>query len=184
MMMSSTLPTVSFASLTTDASDHLAGAIAGRNLYDVDLRELNGLWCALGQNERRRGKGGRRGNGSSSKHKTHEEPPDLVMLLNGVSSRSFQPILRRGSNCPLAVSFLLRATPRRSRKENAMNWDRVEGNWKQVTGKVKEKWGKLTDDDLTVINGKQDQLVGRVQERYGIAKDEAERQVKEWADRM
>jgi uncharacterized protein YjbJ (UPF0337 family) len=48
---------------------------------------------------------------------------------------------------------------------------------------VKEKWGKLTDDDLTVINGKQDQLVGRVQERYGIAKDEAERQVKEWADR-
>jgi uncharacterized protein YjbJ (UPF0337 family) len=46
--------------------------------------------------------------------------------------------------------------------------------------------GKLTDDDLTVINGKQDQLVGRVQERYGIAKDEAEaeRQVKEWADSM
>jgi uncharacterized protein YjbJ (UPF0337 family) len=57
-------------------------------------------------------------------------------------------------------------------------------NWKQVTGKAKEQWGKLTDDDLTVINGKQDQLVGRVQERYGIAKDEAERQVKEWADRM
>ncbi|HEY1859153.1 MAG TPA: CsbD family protein [Gemmataceae bacterium] len=54
-----------------------------------------------------------------------------------------------------------------------MNWDRVEGNWKQVTGKVKEQWGKLTDDDLTVINGKQDQLVGRIQERYGVAKDEA-----------
>src|SRR5260370_38055924 len=63
-----------------------------------------------------------------------------------------------------------------------MNWDRVEGNWKQITGKVKEQWGKLTEDDLTVINGKQDQLVGRVQERYGIAKDEAERQVKDWAD--
>jgi uncharacterized protein YjbJ (UPF0337 family) len=49
---------------------------------------------------------------------------------------------------------------------------------------VKEKWGKLTDDDLTTINGKQDQLVGRVQERYGIAKGEAERQVKEWSDGM
>ena len=49
---------------------------------------------------------------------------------------------------------------------------------------MKEQWGKLTEDDLTVINGKQDQLVGRVQERYGIAKDEAERHVKEWADRM
>jgi uncharacterized protein YjbJ (UPF0337 family) len=66
-------------------------------------------------------------------------------------------------------------------KENAMNWDRVEGNWKQFTGKVKEKWGKLTEDDLTVINGKQDQLVGRIQERYGIARDEAERQVRKWA---
>ena len=64
-----------------------------------------------------------------------------------------------------------------------MNWDRIEGNWKQLTGKVKEQWGKLTEDDLTVINGKQDQLVGRVQERYGIAKDEAERQVKDWENR-
>ena len=50
-----------------------------------------------------------------------------------------------------------------------MNWDRVEGNWKQFAGKVKEKWGKLTDDDLQVIDGQQDQLVGRIQERYGIA---------------
>ena len=50
-----------------------------------------------------------------------------------------------------------------------MNWDRVEGNWKQFSGKVKEKWGKLTDDDLTVINGKQEQLVGRRQGRGGEA---------------
>ena len=42
-----------------------------------------------------------------------------------------------------------------------MNWDRVEGNWKQFTGKVKEQWGKLTDDDITVISGKQEQLVGQ-----------------------
>jgi uncharacterized protein YjbJ (UPF0337 family) len=69
-------------------------------------------------------------------------------------------------------------------EESAMNRDRIAGNWKQTTGKVKEQWGKLTDDDLTVINGQQDQLVGRIQERYGIAKDEAERQVKEWADRL
>jgi uncharacterized protein YjbJ (UPF0337 family) len=65
-------------------------------------------------------------------------------------------------------------------KEDEMNWDRVEGNWKQFTGKVKEKWGKLTEDDLTVINGKQDQLVGRIQERYGVAKDEAQKQVNTW----
>jgi len=58
-----------------------------------------------------------------------------------------------------------------------MNWDRIEGKWKQYSGKMKEKWGKLTDSDLDVIKGRKDQLVGKIQERYGIAKDEAEKQV-------
>jgi len=64
-----------------------------------------------------------------------------------------------------------------------MNWDRIEGNWKQFKGQLKEGWGKLTDDDISVINGKRDQLVGKIQERYGCAKDEAERQVKAWEQR-
>ncbi len=45
---------------------------------------------------------------------------------------------------------------------------------------MKEKWGKLTDDDMQVIEGKRDQLVGKIQERYGYAKDEAEREVTDW----
>jgi uncharacterized protein YjbJ (UPF0337 family) len=61
-----------------------------------------------------------------------------------------------------------------------MNWDRIEGNWKQVTGKAKEQWGKLTDDDLDVVAGRRDQLAGKIQERYGIAKDEAEKQLAAW----
>jgi uncharacterized protein YjbJ (UPF0337 family) len=61
-----------------------------------------------------------------------------------------------------------------------MNWDRIEGNWKQFKGKVKTQWGKLTDDQLDVIAGNRDQLVGKVQESYGVAKDEAERQVRDW----
>jgi uncharacterized protein YjbJ (UPF0337 family) len=61
-----------------------------------------------------------------------------------------------------------------------MNWDTIEGKWKQSAGAVKEKWGKLTDDDLTVIAGKKDQLVGKIQERYGIARDAAEKQVNEF----
>ena len=61
-----------------------------------------------------------------------------------------------------------------------MNWDRVEGNWKQMTGALKQKWGKLTDDDLSTIKGKREAFVGRLQERYGIAKDEAERQLDEY----
>jgi uncharacterized protein YjbJ (UPF0337 family) len=62
-----------------------------------------------------------------------------------------------------------------------MNWDQLEGKWKQYSGKAKEKWGKLTDDDLTVIHGRRDQLIGKIQERYGIAKQEAEKQVDEFA---
>jgi len=61
-----------------------------------------------------------------------------------------------------------------------MNWDRIEGNWKQATGKAKEQWGKLTDDDLVVVAGRRDQLAGKIQEHYGVAKDEAERQIEAW----
>ena len=64
-----------------------------------------------------------------------------------------------------------------------MNWDRIEGNWKQAKGKVKEQWGKLTDDQLDVIGGRREQLLGVLQESYGLAKDEAERQVRDWEQR-
>lgn len=61
-----------------------------------------------------------------------------------------------------------------------MNWDIAEGNWMQFKGKVKAQWGKLTDDHLDVIAGKRDVLVGKVQEAYGITKDEAEQQIKQF----
>ncbi|HEY6128460.1 MAG TPA: CsbD family protein [Candidatus Acidoferrum sp.] len=58
-----------------------------------------------------------------------------------------------------------------------MNWEQIEGKWKQYSGRVQEKWGKLTDSDLQIIRGQRDQLIGKIQERYGIAKEEAQRQV-------
>lgn len=61
-----------------------------------------------------------------------------------------------------------------------MNADQLKGKWKQMKGSVKERWGKLTDDDLDIINGQNEQLVGKIQEKYGIAKDEAQRQVDDW----
>jgi uncharacterized protein YjbJ (UPF0337 family) len=63
-----------------------------------------------------------------------------------------------------------------------MNEDQIKGNWKQFKGKVKEKWGKLTDDDLDVIEGRTDQMIGKLQERYGIARQEAEKQYKEFVE--
>lgn len=61
-----------------------------------------------------------------------------------------------------------------------MNWDQVAGNWKQFKGKAREKWGQLTDDDFDRIAGQRDQLIGQIQKRYGVAKAEAEREVKDW----
>ena len=61
-----------------------------------------------------------------------------------------------------------------------MNSDQLKGKWKQMKGSVRERWGKLTDDDIDVINGQNEQLVGKIQEKYGIAKDEAQRQVEDW----
>ena len=61
-----------------------------------------------------------------------------------------------------------------------MNWDQAKGQWTQMKGAVRKQWGKLTDDDVDVIAGERERLVGKIQERYGIAKEEAERQVAGW----
>ncbi len=62
-----------------------------------------------------------------------------------------------------------------------MNSDQFEGKWKQLKGSVKQRWGKLTDDDLTTLTGKKDELVGKIQERYGISREQAMREADEWA---
>lgn len=61
-----------------------------------------------------------------------------------------------------------------------MNWDQISGRWEQAKGKVKEQWGRLTDDDMSVVAGKRDRLAGKIQEKYGIAREEAERQISDF----
>jgi uncharacterized protein YjbJ (UPF0337 family) len=61
-----------------------------------------------------------------------------------------------------------------------MNWDQIEGMWHQVKGTLRAKWGDLTDDEIEEIDGNREKMVGKIQEKYGIAKDEAEKQVDEW----
>jgi uncharacterized protein YjbJ (UPF0337 family) len=84
---------------------------------------------------------------------------------------------RRAGTCTHAIRSQFNT------EDLAMNWDRIEGNWKQFKGNVKEQWGKLTDDELDRIGGRRDQLVGRIQERYGIARDEADREIDDWLRR-
>jgi uncharacterized protein YjbJ (UPF0337 family) len=65
-----------------------------------------------------------------------------------------------------------------------MNDDKIKGQWKQLAGKAKAQWGKLTDDDLRVAEGNSEYLAGKIQERYGIQRDEAKKQVKEFSSRL
>lgn len=58
-----------------------------------------------------------------------------------------------------------------------MNKEEFKGNWNIAKGKIKQKWGELTDDDLTQIDGDYDELVGRVQIRLGKTKEEAHEMV-------
>lgn len=64
-----------------------------------------------------------------------------------------------------------------------MNWDELKGKWTQMTGSMKAKWGKLTDDDLKEAEGNRDILIGKIQEKYGVAKEEAEKQVSDWMEK-
>lgn len=63
-------------------------------------------------------------------------------------------------------------------------WDQIVGKWSQFKGEARVQWGKLTDDDMEQIAGEREKLAGKIQERYGIAREEANRQIDEWADRL
>lgn len=61
-----------------------------------------------------------------------------------------------------------------------MNKDTIEGNWKELKGKVKEQWGKLTDDRLDEIADRRERLAGEIQQAYGVTRDEADKQIKDF----
>lgn len=61
-----------------------------------------------------------------------------------------------------------------------MNWDQIEGNWTQLKGKAREQWGELSDDEVQEAKGEREQLLGLIQKKYGVAREEAERQVSKW----
>lgn len=67
---------------------------------------------------------------------------------------------------------------------NAPLWDKISGSWKEFSGQVRTQWGKLTDDDLEMVKGQRDVLAGRIQQRYGIAKEDANRQIDDWANKL
>jgi len=69
-------------------------------------------------------------------------------------------------------------------EEANMNADILKGKWKEIKGEAKQKWGKLTDDDLAQVEGKEEQLLGLLQKRYGYAKEKAEEEYKGFISRF
>lgn len=65
-----------------------------------------------------------------------------------------------------------------------MNWDKIKGQWTQTVGDVRRQWGELTEDEVEQIAGDRDKLLGKLQERYGMARDEANKQIDEWAEKL
>jgi uncharacterized protein YjbJ (UPF0337 family) len=65
-----------------------------------------------------------------------------------------------------------------------MDSNRIEGSWEELKGKAKSKWGNLTDNELTQIGGKKDELMGRLQARYGYSKDKAQQEIESWLESL
>ncbi|MBP7251948.1 MAG: CsbD family protein [Alphaproteobacteria bacterium] len=61
-----------------------------------------------------------------------------------------------------------------------MNNEQISGKFEQLKGEIKKTWGKLTDDEVMLYNGNQEKFFGKLKERYGLAKEAAEAQIKEF----
>lgn len=61
-----------------------------------------------------------------------------------------------------------------------MNWERISANWAHWKGRVRERWGRLSDDELANVAGRREQLAGRIEKAYGLTREEAERQIRNW----
>jgi uncharacterized protein YjbJ (UPF0337 family) len=64
--------------------------------------------------------------------------------------------------------------------ESVMNWDQIEDKWYLFKSELPKNWGRLTDEDITRINGRREELASRLQERYGFGRVEAQREIKAW----
>jgi len=61
-----------------------------------------------------------------------------------------------------------------------MNPQILKGKWNQLRGEIRTRWGKLTDDDMTQIEGNAEKMIGKLQERYGYKREQAEKEINEF----
>ena len=66
----------------------------------------------------------------------------------------------------------------------AKNWDEIASRWTRFSRDVRKKWGMLTEDEVMQVNGRREILAGKIQERYGIAVEDANKQIDAWAAKL
>jgi uncharacterized protein YjbJ (UPF0337 family) len=86
-----------------------------------------------------------------------------------ITARLLQPISSKQQSNKRNTNYII----------NIMNTLEMKGNWNIAKGKLKQKYAKLTDQDLTYTEGKQDELVGRIQKRTGETKEAVEKAINE-----
>ena len=64
-----------------------------------------------------------------------------------------------------------------------MNKEQVEGKFQQLNGEIKKMWGRLTDDEIILLDGQEDSFYGKPKEKYGIAREEGEKSLKHIIDK-
>lgn len=60
-----------------------------------------------------------------------------------------------------------------------MNKLQFKGSWNEIKGKLKQKYAQLTDDDLTYVEGKDDELIGKLQKKLRKSADEVRQMVEQ-----
>jgi len=64
-----------------------------------------------------------------------------------------------------------------------MNKDILKGKWTQMKGGIRTQWGKLTDDDVDMIQGDAEKFIGKLQERHGYGREQAEKELDDFMNR-
>jgi len=98
---------------------------------------------------------------------------DAAQQLSPVVDKALSKSKEEAMNAAKEVGI----DPSKMTGSTELNRDTFSGQWKQVKGEVKRKWGQLTDDDMTRIEGDYDKLIGSIQTRYGYTREQVEREI-------
>jgi len=58
--------------------------------------------------------------------------------------------------------------------------DLIQDYWDELRPAVHQRWPEVSDNELDLIKGQTDMLIGALQERYGVTREEAARQVRDF----